>query len=225
MASLLTPAARADTRLMLDYFLFKPYGRLGDQFASGFYYGVKFRQSLFWVLSFQICAGMGNSYTGLGELHFPVRNTPWEGERVNVRVIPITLTINLAPRNAVVTPYLCIGPGMYMLSSSMPNGDLAAALEGASYANYNRAKEEFLEGDVINEAKWPTFSGNRMGMVYGFGLWIFTESRTEIGVNFTVHRPKINLGEVRFDTENDEWVPYESTLNILLFTLSVGKGF
>ena len=115
---------------------------------------------------------------------------------------------------------------MYMLSSSVPDEELAPLLEGLSCINFSRYQDKQLLGlDVINEAKWPTFSGSCMGMIYGCGLWVFSESRTEVGVNLTFHRPKVNLGEIRFDKEAGEWVPHESTLNILLFTLSVGKGF
>jgi hypothetical protein len=222
------PEARAKTRFMADYFLFKPNGRLGYQFASSFYYGIKIRQSMFWLLSCQLNAGKANSYTGLGELYFPVRKTPWEGERVNVKVVPISLTFNLAPREAVVTPYLSFGPGFYLLSSSLANKALAAELLSVypgPVTNYVRDDGSSVGGDIVNEATWPTFDGTAIGMIYGFGFWVGTESNTEIGFNMTFHRPKINLGEVRHDANAEEWVPFESTLNILLMTFSIGKGF
>jgi len=220
------PEAQARTRFMVDYFLFKPYGRLGNQFASSFYYGIKIRQSMFWLLSCQLNAGMANSYTGLGELYFPVRKTPWEGERVNVKVIPISLTFNLAPREAAVTPYFMFGPGIYLLSSSLANSALPADLFSAfPVTNYVRDDGSYLGGEVINEATWPTFDGSAVGMIYGIGFWVNTESNTEIGFNMTLHSPKLNLGEVRYDANSEEWVPFESALNILMMTFCIGKGF
>ncbi len=233
----LTPAVQADTRFLLDYFLFKPYGQFGDEFASSFYYGVKFRQSLFWILSLQLSGGSGSSSTGLGELYFLVRDTPLEGKRVNVRVMPLTFTLCLSSQESVIKPYICIGPGFYKMSSDLSQEGLTTLIDiwdgdelvpAPPVINYDHELGAMIDAEEIgeiNKAEWPTFSGSGIGMVYGFGLWVFTESRTEIGFNFTLHRPKINLGEVRFDAGSGEWVPCESTFNLLLMTLTVGKGF
>ena len=228
------PALQAETRFLLDYFLFKPFGELGDEFASDFYYGFKFRQSMFWVTNINFTIGYGTTYTGLGVVWSPSKDTPLRGERVTASVVPISLSLSIAPRDVQVRPYLSIGVAAYMINSSM-SGEIEKQLSDDGpvtivdggvtvIADFPEMTIE-SDGDTISELTWPTFKGTAISVPIGVGLWHVTETGLEVGFNASFHAPKIFIGDVSWDNDAEAWVEELRTFNLLLFTICVGKGF
>ena len=233
------PALQAETRFMADYFLFKPFGELGDEFASDFYYGFKFRQSLFWALNVNFNFGYGTTYTGLGVVWSPAADTPLRGERVEASVIPVQLSLSLAPRDVQLRPYISVGIAAYMINSSI-SGNVQAALEkdvevngpttivtdaGLTVVSEFPTMTISYGGETVSELSWPTFKGTAIGVPIGIGLWHVTETGLEIGVNASFHSPKLFLGDVYWDKGSESWLEEMRAFRLLLFTICVGKGF
>ena len=224
----------SETRFMMEYGLFKPHGSfshvfkphmpMGYDFSNGDYYGVKFRQKLGWILSLQANAGVGFSSVGLAFLHPPLAKRTAGQARVDVRVISFRPSLEFAPRDVVLTPYFLLGPEIQLRGSKIPNETAEEEALSDEYKEWDMGAV-YSGGSKVNPVEYPTFDGFSFSWFMGFGLRVWTATKTEMSLNFSFHHATINLGKAHWDEEEEEFLPDESTFQSMIMTVGFGKGW